>query len=82
MTLWINACIIFHAFCLDQELEIEADWLKDRIDWEKEQNRDIEREQEAESMPVCGRRARQALVIGKRVREQKKHQLLSILDET
>ena len=82
VTLWINTCIILHAFCLDQELKIEADWLKDGIDWEREQNRDIERKQEAESMPVGGWRARQALVIGKRVREQKKHQLLSILDET
>ncbi len=25
VTLWINTCIILHAFCLDHELEIEAD---------------------------------------------------------
>lgn len=51
------------------------------MDWEKEQNRDIERDQEAESMPTGGRRARQALIEGKRVRERKKHQLLSQLGE-
>lgn len=44
VTLWINTCIILHAFCLDQELEIETDWLKDGVDWEKEQNEDMERE--------------------------------------
>ncbi len=31
VTLWINTCIVIHAFCLDRELEIEADWLKDGI---------------------------------------------------
>ncbi len=81
VTLWINTCIILHAFCLDYELEIESDWLKDGIDWEREQNRDIERDQEAESMSTGGRRARQALIEGKRVRERKKHQLLSQLGE-
>lgn len=76
VTLWINTCIILHAFCVGHELEIETDWLKDGMDWEKEQNRDIEREQEAENMPTAGRRAQQALIAGKRVREHKKHQLL------
>ncbi len=45
---------------------------KDGMDWEREQNRDIERDQEAEGMPTGGRRARQALAEGKRVRERKK----------
>lgn len=82
VTLWINTCIILHAFYLDQELEIETNWLKDRIDWEKNQNEDIEREQEAENMPTGGRQARQALVARKKVRKHKKHQLLSRLNET
>ncbi len=64
---------------MDYELEAESDWLKDGIDWEREQNRDIERDQEAESMPTGGRQARQALIEGKRVRERKKYQLLSQL---
>lgn len=51
------------------------------MDWEREQNRDIERDQEAENMPTGRRRAQQALVKGKRVREQKKHQLLNQLGE-
>ena len=55
VTLWINTCIILHAFCLDQELEIEADWLKDGIDWEREQNKDIEREQQAKNMLIGGK---------------------------
>lgn len=63
------------------ELEVESDWLKDGMDWEREQNRDIERDQEAENMPTGRRRAQQALVKGKRVREQKKHQLLNQLGE-
>lgn len=33
-------------------------------------------------MLVDGKQARQALVVGKKIREQKKHQLLSILDKT
>ena len=41
MTLWVNTSIIPRAFCLDQELEFETDWLKDGIDWEREQSRDI-----------------------------------------
>ena len=44
VTLWINTCIIIHAFCLDHELEIEADWLKDGTDWERDQNQDIEKD--------------------------------------
>lgn len=52
------------------------------MDWEQEQNQDIEREQEAENMSVRGRRAQQALVMGKKVREHKKHQLLRRLHET
>lgn len=67
---------------MDQELEIETDWLKDGMDWKKEQNEGIEREQEAKSMPIGGRRARQALGVGKRVQEHKKHQLFRRLDET
>ena len=82
VTLWINICIILHAFCLDQELEIETDWLKDGMDWEKKQNEDMDREQEAESMPTGRRQARQALVARKKVREHKKHQLLCRLNET
>ena len=66
---------------MDYELEVESDWLKDGIDWEREQNRDIERDQEAESMPTGRRRARQALIEGKKVREGKKHQLLSQFGE-
>ena len=73
--------ISLYAFCLDYELEVESDWLKDGMDWEREQNRDIEREQEAEGMPTGERRARQALIEGKRVRERKKHQLLNQLGE-
>ena len=26
---WINACIMLHAFCMDQELEINQGWLRD-----------------------------------------------------
>ncbi len=81
VTLWINTCIIFHAFCLDYELEVESDWLKDGVDWEREQNKDIERDQEVEGMPTGGRQVRQVLVEGKRVRERKKHQLLNQLGE-
>ena len=73
VTLWIKTCIIFHAFCLDYELEVELDWLKNGMNWEREQNKDIERDQEAENMPTGGRQARQALVERKRVYEQKKH---------
>lgn len=39
-----------YSFCLDQKLEIERDWLKDEIDWKKKQNKDIKKEQKAESM--------------------------------
>ena len=28
-TAWINACIVLHTFCIDQELEINQGWLKD-----------------------------------------------------
>ena len=66
---------------MDYELKVESDWLKDGIDWERKQNRDIERDQEAKNMPISKRRARQALVEGKRVCEQKKHQLLNQLGE-
>ncbi len=31
ITLWIKTYIILHVFCLDIELEIELDWLKDGI---------------------------------------------------
>lgn len=82
VTLQINICIVIHAFCLDHELEIEEDQLKDGIDWEKDQNQDIERNQVAERIPVSGKRARQALVMGKRVCEHKKHQLLQILNDS
>ena len=29
VTAWINACIMLHAFCMDQELEINQGWLRD-----------------------------------------------------
>lgn len=74
VALWINTCIILHAFCLDHELEIETNRLKDGMHWEKEQNKDIEREQEAENMPT----GRRSFDCGEKriVREHKKHQLL------
>lgn len=28
-TAWINACIVLHTFCMDQELEINEGWLRD-----------------------------------------------------
>ena len=55
--------------------------LKDGTDWEKYQNQDIERDQVAEHMPISGKRARQALVVRKRVRKHKKHQLFQILND-
>ena len=58
---------------MNQELEIETNWLKDGMDWKKKQNKDIEREQKAENMPTGGRRARQTLIAGKKVREYKKY---------
>ena len=58
---------------MNQELEIETNWLKDGMDWKKKQNKYIEREQKAENMPTGGRRARQALIAGKKVREYKKY---------
>lgn len=37
-TLWINCCIILHAFCINYEQQlVYSDWLKDGIDWEKDQ---------------------------------------------
>ena len=50
VTLWINTYIILYAFCLDQELKTETDWLKDGIDWEKEQ---IEILKENKKQKVC-----------------------------
>lgn len=52
ITLWINICIILYTFSWDQELEIEIDWLKDRIYWEKKQNEDMKKEQKAENMSI------------------------------
>lgn len=35
-TAWINACIVLHAFCLDQELDIDQEWLKDGQQFERD----------------------------------------------
>ena len=32
---WINACIVLHAFCMDQELDIDQEWLKDGQEFER-----------------------------------------------
>lgn len=32
---WINTCIVLHAFCMDQELDIDQEWLKDGQEFER-----------------------------------------------
>lgn len=60
---------------MDYKLEIETNWLKNEIDWEKKQNRNIEKEQKAKNMPTGRKQIKQTLIIGKKVREHKKHLL-------
>lgn len=81
ITLWINTYIIFYAFCLDYKSKVESDLLKDRIDWKKKQNRNIEKYQEAKNMPIGKRQTQHTLVKRKKVYKQKNHQLLNQLEE-
>lgn len=64
---WINICIILYIFCLDQELEIETDWLKDGMHWETKPNKNSKREQKAEDISTGRKQARQPLFEKKKV---------------
>lgn len=79
--MWINTYIVIDTFYLDYELEIEANWLKDGTNWEKDQNQDIERDQVVEHMLVGRKWIQQALVVEKRVYKYKKYQLFQILND-
>lgn len=76
--LYYSTCFLFGSRARD----FETNWLKNGIDWRKNQNEDMEREQEAESMSTGRRQARQALVVGKKLQEHKKYQLLCRLNKT
>lgn len=71
--MWIDTCIVIYVFCLDYELKIEVDQLKDRTNWEKDQNQNIETNQVVEHISISRKRARQTLVAGKKIRKYKKH---------
>lgn len=40
-TLWINSCIILHAFCINFEQHlVHDDWLRDGVEWERKQRQE------------------------------------------
>ena len=46
---WINTCIILHAFCMNEKLDLHRDWLRDEQRFEQnlriqtDQSKEIER---------------------------------------
>lgn len=56
VTGWINACIILHSFYMDQELELQKDFLQDGGEWENVQRHFYRSVQPADKEPDTFRR--------------------------
>ena len=75
---WVNACIVLHSFYLDDELEVQRDWLENGVRFERELREDRDpgmNEAPATTLKeAAGRKA--TLQKGKKVRELLKNKLL------
>lgn len=75
-TAWINACIVLHAFCMDQELEIDEKWLKDGQIFEHELSFGVASEEHSGISESIGN----TLNKGKKARERLKRSLLEVFN--
>ena len=75
---WVNACIVLHSFCLDDELEVQRDWLDNGAAFEQwiREDRDPEMDEPAAMNPQTAAIRRVTLQQGKDVRECLKKKLL------
>ena len=77
LTGWINACIILHSFCMDQELELQKDFLQDGREWEHFQRHFNGSIKPAEEEPDASRK--KTLASAMEEREMLKNELLETI---
>lgn len=71
---WVNACIILHAFCQDDELEVDQIWLNEGQAFDREK----QRREEDHAVNNLNFARREALREGQQARMALKRNLFSI----